>query len=80
MDQAYYDGLSQSSKTTLKFQGGPFTAEEVLEAEKDPLLGEKLAVRRFDDLAKDPVMVTPELEGFRDMAVRSLVRSRGVDF
>ncbi|EME44302.1 hypothetical protein DOTSEDRAFT_117926, partial [Dothistroma septosporum NZE10] len=73
VDQAYYNGLSQSSKTTLKFQGGPFTPEEVLQAQNDPLLKDKLAVRRFDDLAKDPEMVTPPLDNFAAMAVRSLV-------
>lgn len=94
-DQGYYDGLSKSSKMTLKFQvcsgsylwceskpltravqGGIFDEAQVEEAEKDPLLHDKLAVRRWDDMAKDPDMKTPDLAAFKDMAVRSLVRSR----
>ncbi|KAF2774468.1 hypothetical protein EJ03DRAFT_370536 [Teratosphaeria nubilosa] len=72
----YYDGLSQSSKTTLKFQGGPCTAQEVVAAQQDPWLESKLAVRRWDDQAKDPNLRTPSLWSFRDMAVESLSASR----
>ena len=46
------------------------------EAQKDPWLEDKLAVRRWDDLAKDPEMITPPLSHFEDMTVRSLVKSR----
>lgn len=76
IDQAYYDGLSKSSKMTLKFQGGPFTEQQVEDARKDPLLEAKLAVRRFDDRAKDPAMQTPPLSSFEDMAVSSLLISK----
>jgi predicted HD phosphohydrolase len=62
----------------MLLQGGPFTDAEVKEARKDPLLEEKLAVRRWDDLAKDPDMKTPDLKSFEDMAVRSLLRSSGI--
>ena len=30
----YYESLSEASKGTLKFQGGPLTEEEALEFEK----------------------------------------------
>lgn len=46
------------------------------EARKDPWLENKLAVRRFDDRAKDPKMRTPPLSGFEDMTVQSLINSR----
>jgi 2-amino-1-hydroxyethylphosphonate dioxygenase (glycine-forming) len=36
VDEGYYDSFSQSSKTTLKYQGGIFDEEQVREAEKDP--------------------------------------------
>lgn len=45
------------------------------EARQDPLLEAKLAVRKWDDLAKDPDMKTPPLSGFEDMAVGSLLKS-----
>lgn len=76
VDKDYYDGLSQSSKMTLDFQGGIFDENQVREAQKDPFLEEKLQVRRWDDLAKDPDMQTPPLSSFEDMMVVSLLRSR----
>lgn len=74
VDRAYYDGLSAASKKTLRFQGGPFTAEEVAEAEKDPWLQDKLAVRRFDDLAKEPGLKVAGLETYKKLAVQHLLR------
>ncbi|KIY00004.1 uncharacterized protein Z520_04641 [Fonsecaea multimorphosa CBS 102226] len=78
VDKDYYDGLSQSSKTTLKFQGGTFTQEQVIEAQKDPLLEAKLAVRRWDDMAKVPKLATLPLEYYERMATKSLLESRSV--
>ncbi|KXT18753.1 hypothetical protein AC579_2716 [Pseudocercospora musae] len=80
VDQGYYDRLSLSSKTTLKYQGGPFTDEQVKEAQKDPLLEDKLTVRRFDDLAKDPDMQTPDLHSFETSAIKALAHSRAEPF
>lgn len=53
-------------------KGGPFNAEEVREAEKDPWLQQKLAVRKWDDMAKDPDLKTQPLSHYRQMAVDSL--------
>lgn len=76
-EKGYWDDLSKSSKTTLKYQGGPFTGEEVKQAQKDPWLQEKLQVRRWDDLAKVKDMKTEQLSDFEDMAVSALNKSRG---
>lgn len=46
-------------------------------AQQDPLLNAKLSVRRWDDEAKDPLMQTPPLSHFADMATMSLMKSRG---
>lgn len=75
VDEKYYDGLSQSSQTTLKYQGGPFTPEQVKEAQMDPWLEQKLAVRKWDDMAKEVGLEIAPLEHYHDMAVKSLVRS-----
>ncbi|BCS21075.1 HD domain-containing protein [Aspergillus puulaauensis] len=72
----YYDGLSETSKRTLRFQGGFFTEEQVRDARNDPWLDAKLAVRRWDDRAKDPEMEVPGLDAYEDMAVRCLIDSR----
>lgn len=45
-------------------------------AQQDPLLEAKLAVRRWDDQAKDPNLKTPDLHSFQDSAAKSLVQSR----
>jgi predicted HD phosphohydrolase len=59
-------------------QGGIYTEEEVAEAQKDPWLESKLAVRSWDDQAKDPSMQTPPLEHFEEMMVSSLLKSRAI--
>ncbi|KIW91776.1 uncharacterized protein Z519_07746 [Cladophialophora bantiana CBS 173.52] len=76
VDKNYYDSLSPLSKKSLKFQGGTFTNAQAEEAEKDPYIKEKVAVRRWDDMAKDPTMKTLPLEYFRPIATESLIRSR----
>lgn len=55
-------------------QGGIFNEEQVKMAQKDPLLQEKLNVRRWDDLAKDPDMEVDPLSSYEDIAVKSLLR------
>ena len=75
VDKEYYAGLSQSSKTTLKFQGGIFDRAQVREAQKDPLLEAKLAVRRWDDQAKVPGATTAPLSSYESLAVQSLLAS-----
>jgi predicted HD phosphohydrolase len=47
--------------------------EQVRDARNDPWLDAKLAVRRWDDRAKDPEMEVPGLDAYEDMAVRCLV-------
>jgi predicted HD phosphohydrolase len=49
-----------------------FNSFQVEEAQQDPYLQQKLAVRRWDDLAKVPGKKVPELEAYEDLAVRCL--------
>jgi predicted HD phosphohydrolase len=58
------------------WQGGRLNAEEVKEAQLDPLLKQKLSVRRWDDQAKVPEAKVPGLEAYEEMAVQSLRISR----
>ncbi len=74
VNKEYYDTLSETSKRSLKYQGGPFTENQVLVVQKDPLLEEKLSLRRWDDLAKNPALVVPDISAYEDMAVESLLR------
>ncbi|KAJ8661183.1 hypothetical protein O0I10_002931 [Lichtheimia ornata] len=73
-DATYYDGLSAASKMSLKYQGGPFTPEQVKEFEQDPLFKLKVQVRQWDDAAKVVGLKVPDLESYRDMAVNHLLQ------
>lgn len=50
----YYSILSDASKTTLRYQGGPLTEETAQEFENDPDFDVILAMRKFDEAAKVP--------------------------
>eukprot|EP00932_Pfiesteria_piscicida_P014638 SRR837773.26464.p1 GENE.SRR837773.26464~~SRR837773.26464.p1 ORF type:complete len:212 (-),score=59.40 SRR837773.26464:152-715(-) len=48
----YHDKLSEASKVTLGFQGGPMTKEEAADFEKDELFKTIIAMRHWDEGAK----------------------------
>ena len=52
-DQAYYDQLSEASKQTLAYQGGPMHADEAAQFESDPFFEESILIRRIDEEAKE---------------------------
>ncbi|KAG2220844.1 hypothetical protein INT45_010906 [Circinella minor] len=73
-DHSYYESLSGASKLSLKYQGGPFTSEQVKEFEEDPLFELKVQVRKWDDAAKVVGLEVPDLESYRQMAVNHLMK------
>lgn len=56
-NSSYYDHLSDASKRTLKYQGGPLNESEGKAFELDPLFNWHLKLRGYDDGAKDPCVV-----------------------
>jgi predicted HD phosphohydrolase len=50
----YHAGLSPASVRSLRVQGGPMTPEEVAEFDAHPWGDDAIALRRWDDEAKDP--------------------------
>jgi phosphonate degradation associated HDIG domain protein len=56
----YYEALSEASKATLQFQGGPMSAEEARIFEQNPLFDVILLLRKWDELAKE--MNTPIID------------------
>ncbi|MGW2947983.1 2-trimethylaminoethylphosphonate dioxygenase [Streptomyces sp. NPDC001226] len=60
----YYDQLSEASKYTLKVQGGVMTPEQAAEFAALPGAADAVAVRRWDEEAKDPNADTPPFEHF----------------
>ncbi|TVR39659.1 MAG: phosphohydrolase [Planctomycetota bacterium] len=53
-DAGYADCLSPASITSLQLQGGPMSAAEVSEFVRRPHASDALALRRWDDIAKNP--------------------------
>jgi predicted HD phosphohydrolase len=60
------------SKVSLEFQGGIMNEEEVASFEKFEFYKEAVALRRWDDLAKDPTLVSPSIESFTNAIESSL--------
>jgi gamma-butyrobetaine dioxygenase len=73
VDTGYYALLSAESVRTLALQGGPMTAAEVAAFEALPHARAAMAVRRWDDLAKDPVITPPTFAHFAPL-LKNLVR------
>jgi phosphonate degradation associated HDIG domain protein len=68
----YLETLSQPSKISLEFQGGVMDQNEVLLFEKNEFYKEAVALRRWDDLAKDPNLVSPSIESYTNEIESSL--------
>jgi 2-amino-1-hydroxyethylphosphonate dioxygenase (glycine-forming) len=68
----YYTKLSEASKQTLIYQGGPMKEEEALKFEKDPLFEVSLRMRTWDEEAKLTDLPLPSLTRYREMALRAL--------
>jgi predicted HD phosphohydrolase len=75
-EPGYYEALSQASKNSLKYQGGPFNEAEIAEFHKDPLWKEKVGLRRWDDEAKVVDLDVPGLDSYKEMACRVLGGSK----
>jgi [1-hydroxy-2-(trimethylamino)ethyl]phosphonate dioxygenase len=65
IDRAYLSQLSPASLHSLALQGGAFTEEEAREFEEHPYHREASRLRRWDDRAKTPGLVVPDLEHYR---------------
>ena len=54
VDEAYFGQLSPASVRSLERQGGPMSEAEVAEFESHPQAEDAVALRRWDEGAKDP--------------------------
>lgn len=66
-EPAYYEKLSEASKKTLEYQGGPMDAEEAQAFESDPLFQVSLRMRHWDEEAKENDMPEPDLQHYMQM-------------
>jgi gamma-butyrobetaine dioxygenase len=73
-EPGYYRRLSAESVRTLALQGGPMTADQVAAFEALPFARDAVAVRRWDDEAKDPAVTPPEFSHF-EAPLKALARS-----
>jgi len=64
VDAGYFGLLSVESVRTLSLQGGPMTAAEAAAFEALPHARDAVAVRRWDDQAKDPAITPPGFAHF----------------
>jgi gamma-butyrobetaine dioxygenase len=71
VDPGYVAGLSPASVQTLELQGGPLTDAEARAFEGLPHARAAVAVRRWDEAAKDPAAITPPFDHFRALLSRT---------
>ena len=71
-DPSYYAQLSEASKRTLEFQGGPMTEEEADAFEQYPLFSLIIQMRKWDELAKIEHKPLPDLLHYRKMIYHHL--------
>jgi phosphonate degradation associated HDIG domain protein len=75
---AYYGKLSDASKKTLEYQGGPMTAEEAEAFEANPLFTLSIRMREWDEQAKEENVPVPDLAFLRNMAHEHLHRENRI--
>ena len=73
-EPGYFGRLSPESVRTLALQGGPMTPAQAAAFEALPCAPDAVAVRRWDDQAKDPAAAPPEFSHFRAL-LEGLVQS-----
>lgn len=69
-DPEYLAGLSEASRKTLDWQGGPMTEEEAIVFENDPDFDIIIQLRRWDEEAKIEGKPLPDLNVFRERCLR----------
>jgi 2-amino-1-hydroxyethylphosphonate dioxygenase (glycine-forming) len=74
-DPAYYAELSEASRKTLEYQGGPMTREEAEAFKQYPLFSLIIQMRKWDELAKIEHKPLPDLQHYRGMILHHLSHS-----
>ncbi|MBR7826729.1 TauD/TfdA family dioxygenase [Actinospica sp. MGRD01-02] len=74
VEPGYFDLLSEASVFTLGVQGGPMDADEVAEFERGGYAQAAVALRRWDEAAKDPGARVPGFDHYRPLLENLLSR------
>jgi phosphonate degradation associated HDIG domain protein len=72
-EPGYYEQLSDASKKTLEYQGGPMAEDEAAAFEQYPLFDLIIKMRKWDEQAKIVNKPLPELARYRQMIVHHLL-------
>ena len=70
IDPGYWADLSPASQHSLELQGGIFDETQAKAFMQQPYASEAVRLRRFDDLAKSPLKVTPPLSHFESYFIQ----------
>jgi gamma-butyrobetaine dioxygenase len=76
-EPGYFELLSTESVRTLALQGGPMTPDQAAAFEALPCARDAVAVRRWDDQAKDPAVSPPDLAHFAPLLTALLLDGTG---
>ena len=76
IDPKYYDNLAETTKHTLKLQGGIMTLEEVKIFEANPHAEAASKLRRWDDYATHQEYKIPDF-GYYKLLLKGLLKSEG---
>jgi [1-hydroxy-2-(trimethylamino)ethyl]phosphonate dioxygenase len=74
VDPGYHDALSAASRASLLAQGGPLDPAALGRFEGHPAFGEAVALRGWDDEAKDPGGVPGAVRDYRPLLARLALR------
>ncbi len=66
----YYRNLTEASKTTLVYQGGPMEEAEASAYEQDPDFNTYISMRKYDEGAKVPNLAVPDFDSYRALIER----------
>jgi phosphonate degradation associated HDIG domain protein len=69
---AYAANLSEASRGTLAYQGGPMRDDEVAAFESDALHRDMLRLRAWDEQAKQPGLQVPTLDTYKDAVLAAM--------
>lgn len=72
-EPGYYEKLSEASKKTLEYQGGPMSEDEADLFEEDGLFREIVQMRRWDEEAKIEHLPIPPLTVFKELIYCHLI-------
>lgn len=77
-DKLYYNCLSSASKSTLEYQGGFMSENEIIEFKNKPDYQKILQVRIYDDKGKELGKNIPKLENFYQLIKKGFENNRSI--